>query len=209
VQIKEALEAKGYAAFIFTNSATGSPLYTPDRVGKLLVEADYHLVLDTPNARNSKGVWIEAAMAAIIAKTVALGPVQQTGFGSNPRKRGGNDPPDKGEDPSNPTGGPTKPSGGPGGAARPLAKRFDKEAFLQGVKNSWIVAENPDIKGTFLVYGSGTDGVLTGLLYRAKVESDGTWTIYDPAASRDGSLGRRLGAVARPPGIDVDMCDCK
>ena len=62
----EALNAKGYLTFLFLNDAN-LPRYDAATVGKLFAQSGHHFVLDTPNARKSVGVWLEARVAKVTA----------------------------------------------------------------------------------------------------------------------------------------------
>lgn len=60
-KLKEALESKNYTVFIYLNEE-GNPKYDPEFAGRMFMEADLRLVLDTPEARMSWGVRFEAAL---------------------------------------------------------------------------------------------------------------------------------------------------
>jgi hypothetical protein len=61
-----ALKAKGYVTFLFLNE-TSQPRYDAATVGRIFAESGHHFVLDTPNARKSLGVWLEARVAKVTA----------------------------------------------------------------------------------------------------------------------------------------------
>ncbi len=59
----DALAAKGYVAFVFIKSSSPKPAYDAALVGRIFSEAGHHYVIDTRNARESAGVWLEASLA--------------------------------------------------------------------------------------------------------------------------------------------------
>jgi hypothetical protein len=196
-RVQEALESQGYVAFIFLNrpSVLGArgptPRYNATLVGSMFREAGNHLLIDTPNARKSPGVFLEASLMA----SILIGP-----------------PP-----PSPPpvpiVVPPLKPRPSPSlGAAD-----FDETKFTAGVTGDWVVTENPQHRGVLYVHQTQTsDGTLIGLLYLIQVGSDGSWAIYDPdfpifgpaATKRRRSLGRHVGSIASPPNVQIGPCTC-
>jgi hypothetical protein len=144
-------------------------------------QAGHHIVLDTKNARKSHGVWLEASLAR-----------GDTDGRPDPPRSG---PPKK---PSSPSTG--NPSGSRNG-------EFDKRAFTDGVTNRWVVTRNPEIPNKLFVHRSSSGGMLEDLLYNIKVESNGTWTVYEPGGG--GSFGTRVGSVRRPSGVSIGRCTCQ
>lgn len=216
-KVKKALEDQGYMAFIFRNSKTEPLRYDAAEVRTFFDQADHHVVLDTARARESPGVSLEASVLAGLIGVLSTNQSSRPspGLDSNIQPRGppGNGPgvPGNGGNPAGPSGPSPNPFTSPTrGGIEDSAESNELQAFLQGVKGSWIVTENPDNKGKLFVhrYGSVT-GKLIGLLYYVKVEADGTWTVYDPVESQNGSLGRRLWSMERPPGINIDTCSCR
>ena len=57
-----------------------------------------------------------------------------------------------------------------------------------------MVTENAS--GKIFVHESESGGVLENLLYTAKAEKNGYWTVYD-------SSGERLGSIKRPRGENI------
>jgi hypothetical protein len=57
-KIEEALKSNGYVAFKYLNEE-GGPKYPAEVAGEMFSEAGHYLVLDTPAARTSVGVWLE------------------------------------------------------------------------------------------------------------------------------------------------------
>lgn len=66
--VAKALEKAGYVTFVFLKRGDASPPYDPDFVGQKFAEAGLHLVLDSPAARRSIGVALEARQAKDIEK---------------------------------------------------------------------------------------------------------------------------------------------
>jgi hypothetical protein len=61
-KVKGVLEANEYVIFTFLNKQGDSPKYDAVVAGKLFREAGNYIVFDTPNARISKGVWLETSL---------------------------------------------------------------------------------------------------------------------------------------------------
>jgi len=187
--IKATLEQRGFAAFTFLNpSVAGVPMrpaYDAPVVGKFFSEAGHYLVVDTPNARGSHGVWLESSALALLA-------------GRLPPSGPGGFTPNSPNSPHGPNGGPQAPQGGAPGVAQ--ADTLDKEAFLRGIRSGWVVTRNPST-GKIFVHRSQNGMYLEDLLYTAKAEKDGTWTVYD-------SSGTRLGSIKRPSGVSIGLCGC-
>jgi len=59
--VKQAMEAQGYSVFLYRPSVDQGPLTNSVEVGQYFREAGHHLVIDTPNARQSQAVLVEAA----------------------------------------------------------------------------------------------------------------------------------------------------
>jgi hypothetical protein len=71
------------------------------------------------------------------------------------------------------------------------------------------VTQNPDVPGKIFIHREQSGGILEDLLFNVKVESDGSWTVYDPSgAGGVRSFGRRLGSIERPPRVVVGQCTC-
>ena len=58
--IRDTLEARGHVVFVYRESATSPPEFSARTVGKFFRTAHHHLVIDTPAARSSMGVALEA-----------------------------------------------------------------------------------------------------------------------------------------------------
>src|SRR5262249_32276322 len=61
-QASAAFTSKGYTVFTFLNTDGSLRYDTAKRVGEMFATAGSHFVIDTPNARRSPGVWLEAKM---------------------------------------------------------------------------------------------------------------------------------------------------
>jgi hypothetical protein len=189
--IKATLEKKGFAAFTFLNpSVAGVPMrptYDTPVVGKFFSEAGHYLVVDTPNARGSHGVWLESSALALVVA------------GRLPPSGPGGFPPTSPNSPRGPNAGPQAPQGGAPGMAQ--TDTLDKEAFVRGIRSGWVVTRNPSTDKIF-VHRSQNGMYLEDLLYTAKAEKDGTWTVYDPG-------GTRVGSIKRPSGVSMGLCSCQ
>jgi hypothetical protein len=164
----KALTAKGYVAFVFIRPSASAPTYDTALVGRMFHEAGHHFVVDTPNARKSAGVWLEATIAK--------------GF------RGPEG-----------TGGGTRPAPKPRTPA-PSESWSGRERFLRDI-DSWVVTRNPDIPGKLFIHRESTGAMLVDLLYTVKVESNGSWVVYD-------KYGSRLGKLSNPPDVSIGRCSC-
>ena len=67
-KVKTILEAHGNVVFTFLNTINEAPKYPALLVGELFGQAGTYIVLDTNNARKSKGIWLE--MRAIKVKEI-------------------------------------------------------------------------------------------------------------------------------------------
>jgi hypothetical protein len=192
----QALHARGYVTFVFLNPGKPKPRYDATFTGKMFLEAGHHIVLDTQNARKSRGVWLEATLAREITGGPGKSPGQGGPRGSLSRGQTRGDGP------------PNKSRGAARGGA--VAAGFDEQAFVDGVRNRWVVTENPATPGKLFVHREISGGMLVGLLYHVKIESDGSWTVYEPSGSRGAqSFGSRLGSIDRPPRVDIGSCNCQ
>jgi hypothetical protein len=59
-KVETVLKSEGHAVFIYLNEEGGPPKYPPEFAGKMFGSAGHHFVLDTPAARMSVGVRLEA-----------------------------------------------------------------------------------------------------------------------------------------------------
>jgi hypothetical protein len=62
IAVKQALDDQGYTTFIFLDKANGSPIVTAKEAGYFFATAENHFLIDTKNARRSRGVWFERAL---------------------------------------------------------------------------------------------------------------------------------------------------
>jgi hypothetical protein len=85
---------------------------------------------------------------------------------------------------------------------------FDKQAFLKGL-NGWVVSRNSNgVPNKIFIHRAVSSNALVDLLYNVKLESDGSWTVYDPGGSGVPSFGRRIGSIERPPLVRIIPCNC-
>ena len=192
--VAKALEDAGYVTFVFLRASDERPTFDAAFVGRMFAEAGHRMVIDTSNARESKGVWFEARIAR------------------------GNRPPD-GDHPGSPSspGGSFDDGKGPGSgtsrrggqAAADSVSNPEMDRFLRGVDAGWIVTENPSTPGKLFVHRSSSGGMLSDLVYLVKVEKDGSWTVYRPKSGGSGSkYGKAVGKTEAPSSVSVGSCTC-
>jgi hypothetical protein len=186
-----ALRARGYVTFVFLGPGDLGPKYDPEFVGKMFADAHHWLVLDTPNARRSRGVWLEASVAK--------------GMGGSPPSP---DPPSRGSGGKGPRDEPPGRSSG-GEPSGETFSKMDEAAFMRDVK-SGVVTRNPSTPGKLFVHRELRGGALVDATYLMKVEADGSWSVYRPQPTGAGlSYGEHLGRVKRPPKVNIGLCSCR
>jgi hypothetical protein len=79
---------------------------------------------------------------------------------------------------------------------------FDEEAFTEGVRGGWVVTENPNTPKRLFIHRDSRGGMLNDLMYRVKVEADGSWTVFK-------SSGARAGSIRDPPSVSIGSCNCR
>ena len=178
----QVLQAKGYVTFVYLKSGESTPPYDPKFVGEMFSQASHHIVLDTENARKSPGVWLEAEQARKF----------MVGAGATASQTG-------------PSGSET--SSDPVQPKEPIARKrsksgFDEEAFTEGVRGGWVVTENPNTPKRLFIHRDSRGGMLNDLMYRVKVEADGSWTVFK-------SSGARAGSIRDPPSVSIGSCNCR
>jgi hypothetical protein len=186
----KALNDAGYHTFVFLNEKSGTPKYSGAFTGRIFADAGHYIVLDTANARASRGVWLERAALTLLVRSATGG----------------------GPSPDGPTGtghpGPDNPQA-PGGAPANTSS-FDQAAFRDGVLHTWVVTENPNTPGKLFIHRELIGNSLVDLLYYVKVQPDGSWVVYDPnGPGHWDSAASRLGSLTRPKGAHVGRCTCE
>ena len=68
-------ERSGHSVFRYLNDKDGPPKYSAEFTGKMFSRAEQYFVVDTPNARHSSGVWVEA----ITLKDIVNGQIRDEG----------------------------------------------------------------------------------------------------------------------------------
>jgi len=79
---------------------------------------------------------------------------------------------------------------------------LNEEAFTKGVRGGWVVTKNPSIPKRLFIHRYSSGGMLNDLMYRVKVEVDGSWTVFNSNGSRAGSIGN-------PPRVSIGSCNCQ
>jgi hypothetical protein len=178
----QVLQAKGYVTFVYLKSGESTPRYDPKFVGEMFSQASHRIVLDTENARKSRGVWLEAEQARKF----------MVGAGATASQTG-----PSGSETSADVVQPKEP------IARKRSKGgFDEEAFTEGVRGGWVVTENPNTPKRLFIHRDSRGGTLNDLMYRVKVEADGSWTVFK-------SGGARAGSIRDPPSVSIGSCNCR
>ena len=175
-----ALEARGYVTFIYLTSKSKGPKYDTTTVGRLYAEAGHRLVVDTPNARRSEGVWLEARLA----------------------RPGGRPPPES----SRERGGRHTSRSASSKPSSPHVEPWVERKFVRDIREG-VVTKNPAKPDTLFVHRTMRNGRLVDLTYLIKVGKDGSWTVHEARPGR--KFGRRVGKLGKAlDGVSIGTCNC-
>lgn len=78
--VRSILKRRGYHVFTYVESESQDPPFSPYEVGGLFDSAGSHFVIDSLNARNSEGVYFEAALTSQLQRPSIDGPLKGKTF---------------------------------------------------------------------------------------------------------------------------------
>jgi hypothetical protein len=155
-RVAAALRKAGYIPFTYLNETTGRIRYGADIVGRLFREAPHHLVIDTMNARRSRGVWLEARVAKITAGGEELYVQSRQGASSTATGRAGRPPLTRGEGIDTPTAPPETPRyfgpQMPVGALRQDPRIFDRAGGIMFGRPARLTGAAANLQITGVIY---------------------------------------------------------
>ena len=195
-QTERILAGKGYVTFIFLRVGDSSPPFHAGFVGRMFAEAGSHYVVDSPHARRSPGVWLEANLAQRLFD-VPASPRPPMAVTMRPKPE--NEPSLERSQISRTPAAPPE-----------VAPSEEMQRFLRGVRGDWIVTENPGERGKLFVHRTQTGNALVGLIYVVEVQGDGSWKVHRPRQKRSGTdYGEFIGHTKAPNSVSVGACGCR